>query len=251
MTSLTLRLFAILFAVTAHTYGHGHLDITPDPTTPTRLSLQGSTTETAVYVPPGEPFSAYSTRFPGGYYASELTLSHEDPDGSLPRAELVAVEGPSGASFGFWEVNATAPTWSRPAGWIASEGDRPGFAIYEDGTGYGHIHGRLFTATHPGIYTVYLRAIDERGNFTPSLPAAIIFTVHATPPLTLAVIAGEARLSFQSRAGLTYDLQASTDLVTWSTVSGHSFIAGTGARIEVTDFIADRPRVFYRVVEYF
>lgn len=244
-------LFAVLLATSSPLRAHGHLDVRPDGNQPDRLALEGTLTETAVYVPRGEPFSGYAPLFPGGYYACELTFSHEDPDGSLPRAELLTVEGPPGATFAFWEVNATAPTWSRPTGWTAEDGERPSFAIYEDGSGYGHIHGRLFSATHPGIYSVRFRAVDERGAYAPSLPVTVVFTVHATPPLTLTVLAGEARLSFSSRAGLTYDLQVSTDLSTWHEVRGRTFIAGTGARIELTDLIADRPRVFYRLVEYF
>ncbi len=251
MNPLLFRLLTLLLVSAGLLRAHGHLDVRPDDNQPTRLTLEGSVEETAVYVPPGEPFSGYAPRFPGGYYASELTFSHEDPDGSLPRAELVSVVGPAGATFAFWEVDAATPTWSRSTGWVATDGDRPSFAIYEDGTGYGHIHGRLFTAAHPGIYTVQLRAVDERGVFSPSLPVTVTFTVHATPPLTLAVVAGEARLGFTSRLGLTYDLQVSTDLSTWTTVAGRAFISGTGARIELTDPIADRPRVFYRLVEYF
>ncbi len=251
MNNHLLRLLALLLAATALLRAHGHLDVRPDGNQANRLTLEGSVAETAVYVPPGEPFSGYAPLFPGGYYASELTFSHEDPDGSLPRSELVSVEGPAGATFAFWEVNATAPTWSRPTGWTAAEGDRPSFAVYEDGSGYGHIHGRLFTTTHPGTYTVTFRAVDENAAYLPSPPLAVTFTVHATPPLALSVVAGQARLTFTSRAGLTYDLQVSTDLATWTTVPGRAFISGTGAQIDLTDSIANRPRVFYRLVEYF
>lgn len=231
-------------------HAHGHLDAGPDLTDGTRLALVGSSSETALFVPPGEPFSNYLRQFPGGYYASELTFSSEDPDGSRPRIELLSVAGPAGGSFGFWEVGATSPTWSRPSGWSASEGDRPSFVTYEDGTGYGHIHGRAFTATHPGDYTVVFRAVDDAGQRSAGEAKTVVFHVLATPALTLAVNAGAAELRFASRSEFTYDLQVSTDLETWTPVEGAEFVAGTGGEIQLGDAIAGRPRVFYRLVEY-
>ena len=243
-----LRLgFALLVASTS-LRAHSHLDAQPAGGA---LALVGPATETMVYVPPGEPFSNYAARFPGGYYACELTFSSEDPDGSTPRVELLSVSGPAGGSFAFWEVGATSPTWSRPVDWTATSTDRPSLITYEDGSGYGHIHGRLFTATAPGTYTVVFRAIDDSGARTPSDPKTLTITVHATPQLSLRVSSGSATLTFTSRLNLTYDLQVSTDLATWTTVPAHAFVAGTGDTIELSDSLQDRPRVFYRLVEYF
>lgn len=246
---ISCALLALVSAPAA--LAHGHLDVGPDASDGTRLALAGIDSETALYVPPGEPFSNYLPHFPGGYYASQLTVSAEDPAGSLARVELLAVSGPAGGSFGFWEINARTPTWSRDCGWASGEGDRPSLIVYEDGTGYGHIHGRAFTATRPGEYTVVFRAVDDAGLRAPSQPKSITFHVLATPPLTIAVTGGEARLSFISRADFTYDLQVSTDLANWATMAAHQYITGTGGTIEMSDPLADRPRVFYRLVEYF
>lgn len=228
---------------------HEHIDIGPSATNPGQLAAIGLSAETMTYVPAGEPFSTYSPRFPGAAYAAALTFSSEDPDGSLPRVQLLSVTGPAGGSFGFWETNALAPAWSRPAGWTSTESDRPSFVTYEDGTGYGHIHGRLFTATHPGEYTVVFRAVDDSNARTPSEPKTVVFTVLATPPLSIQVQAGSSRLTFTSRADLSYDLQVSTTLAAddWTTID---FTNGTGGEIAFTDALADRPRVFYRLVEY-
>ncbi len=57
-------------------------------------------------------------------------------------------------------------------------------------------------------------------------------------------------LSIASRPGTTYDLQVSTDLQTWTNIEVRRFIEGTGATLELSDPLADRPRVFYRLVEY-
>jgi hypothetical protein len=243
-----LRLCALLLGAAVSTRAHSHIDVQP---VGGQLALLGPSTETMVYVPAGEPFSSYAPRFPGGYYACELTFSSEDPDGATPRIELLSVTGPANGSFAFWEVNATAPTWSRLTGWSATTTDRPSLVTYEDGSGYGHIHGRLFTATSPGVYTILVRAIDDSGTRNPSAPRALTITVHAPPQLGIQVASSIATLTFTSRLNLTYDLQVSTDLTTWTNVADHRFIPGTGATIELTDPLLDRPRVFYRLVEYF
>jgi hypothetical protein len=230
---------------------HSHVDVQANPSG--QLVLVGATSETMVYVPPGEPFTLYAPQFPGGYYATELTFSSEDPltPNALPRIQLLSVSGPAGAAFAFWEAGATTPTWTRATGWKASGADYPDLITYEDSSGVGHIHGRLFTATHPGTYTVVFRAVDDLGGFQPSLPKTVTITALATPQLALRIESGNAVLSFASRAGLTYDLQVSTDLQSWANVPAHRLIDGTGATIELSDPLADRPRVFYRLVEYF
>lgn len=245
---VTFRLCAILLGAAAPLRAHSHIDVQP---VGGQLTLVGPATETMVYVPPGEPFSTYAAHFPGGYYACELTFSSEDSDGSTPRIELLSVTGPANGSFAFWEVGATAPTWSRPIGWSATPTDRPSLITYEDGTGYGHIHGRLFTATAPGTYTIQVRAIDDTGGRSPSAAKSLTITVHATPQLSIQVTSGVASLAFTSRLNFSYDLQVSTDLQSWTNVPAHSFISGTDGTIELTDPLADRARVFYRLVEYF
>lgn len=229
---------------------HSHIDVRPDPHDATRLAFAGVTVELALFVYTGEPFSGYAPQFPGGFYATELTFSSEDPDGSQPRIELLAVTGPDGAQFGFWEVGATTATWTVPTGWSAAPGDVRTFVTYEDGTGYGHIHGRIFTVNYPGDYTFTVRAVDDAGLRQPSAPWTVSLTALAPPRLSLTVEHDTVRLRFASRAFLTYDLQVSTDLRHWENVPAHRFVAGTGGEIEMDDPIAGRTRVFYRLVEY-
>lgn len=231
---------------------HSHIDVQATPSG--QLLLVGATSETMVYVPPGEPFTLYAPQFPGGYYATELTFSSEDPltPNALPRIQLLSVSGPAGASFAFWEAGATSPTWARAAGWTASGTDHPDLITYEDESGVGHIHGRLFTATHPGAYTIAFRAVDGTASAprTASEPHVITIEVLATPPLSIHVENGLAKLTFTSRADLTYDLQSSVDLLNWNNLPAHQFVAGTGGALEFIDPLANRPRVFYRLVEY-
>ncbi|MEY4489123.1 MAG: hypothetical protein RIQ79_1631 [Verrucomicrobiota bacterium] len=235
---------------------HDHIEVGVDPADAARLGLSGPAYQLALYVPRGEPFSAYLPQFPGGAYPAELTFAADGDvldfaTGALPKMELVSVSGPEGACFSFWEIAATAPTWTRLTGWTSSATDRPSIIVYEDLTGYGHIHGRVFSVDQPGTYQVVFRAVDAVGVYSNSLPKTVTFTALATPQLSIRIESGDAKLSFTSRAGLTYDLQVSTDLQTWANIDTHRFIDGTGASMELSDPLADRPRVFYRLVEYY
>lgn len=250
-----LLLALALFTVPALA-AHDHIEVGIDPLDANRLGLSGPGYQTALYVPKGEPFSAYLPQFPGGCYPDELTFASEGDvldfaSGSLPKIELVSVTGTAGAHFSFWEVGATTPTWTRPVGWTASGTDRPSLLAYQDGTGYGHIHGRAFSVDTPGMYQVVFRAVDNASVRTPSQNKTVTFNALVTPQLSIRIQGGNAKLAFTSRINLTYDLQVSTDLITWTNIWAQSFIDGTGSVIELSDSLANRPRVFYRLVEYY
>ncbi|TAG32926.1 MAG: hypothetical protein EAZ36_01550 [Verrucomicrobia bacterium] len=238
------------FAAAPAPLAHNHIDVRPDVLVPERLSLVGVDLETMLYVPRGEPFSLYAPSYPGGFYTCELTFTHEDPDGSTPSIQLLSVAGPMGAVFAFWEVGAQAPTWSRPVGWMATATDHPALHTDDQG-GFGHIHGRVFTVTQAGSYSVVFRVVDEAEVFQPSLPKTVVFQALATPQLLIHLDAGNLKLSFLSRQEFTYDLQASHDLVRWENVPAHRWIEGTGTALELSDPLAGRARIFYRLVEYF
>ncbi len=250
------RLWLIAVLSLCSLQAHDHIEVGLDPANPAKLALVGPSAQTALFVPVGEPFSYAMPQFPGGYYACELTFSADGEvldfaANSLPRIELLSVAGPTEGLFGFWEAGATSPTWTRPAGWFSTPTDRPSIVVNEDIFGYGHIHGRAFTFNRPGLYTVVFRAVDAAASpRAPSETKTVTFEVLATPQLSIRIESGNALLAFASRAGLTYDLQVSTDLQTWANVPAHRFINGTGAAIELSDPLADRPRVFYRLVEY-
>lgn len=113
-----------------------------------------------------------------GYFQGSITLTAlptttanagPDPNASAPgsfiQAAIVSVTGPSGGVFGFWEAGATNPTISLPSGstgtnlFALSSGDgAPG------SDPFGHIHGRRFTATVPGIYEVGFELFDTSTN---------------------------------------------------------------------------------------
>src|SRR5688572_21700922 len=85
--------------------------------------------------------------------------------GSWIHMGMVSATGPSGGELAYWEVNATSPTIRLRVGetnaelWRISENDgSPG------SDPYGHIHGRNFTATLPGLYIIAFRFVDLSTN---------------------------------------------------------------------------------------
>ena len=133
---------------------------------------------------------------------------------------------------------------------MAAGADQASFFASEDATGYGHIHGRLFTTNKPGSYQVTFRSVDTLGNYATSLPIVVTFTAINPPQLSISKVGSDIRLTFTGRANVIYDVQSSTTLNAndWTTIGGP--LDGTGAILQFTDAIAGRPRAFYRLVEY-
>ena len=250
-----MKTFLILLSFIPWTLrAHDHLEIGLDAATQTKLTvIAGPTEQLATYFPLGEK-PAYDTyAFPGSAYATVLTFSAFDntappPNGALVRIDILSVSGPDGGSFSFWEVGAASPTWTRSSGWTSSPPDHPSFLASDDGTGYGHIHGRVFSTNKPGIFDVTFRAVDTTGAYAGSNTSTIRFTAITPPQLAIGSQGGDIKLTFTSRANLVYDVQSSTtlDAKSWTTIST---LDGSGGVIEFTDPLANRPRVFYRRVE--
>lgn len=113
-----------------------------------------------------------------GYYQGNITLTalaqtaanggpalNAPAPGSFIQARLVSVEGPAGGAFAFWNTGATNPTLSL----LNGETGTNLFALTQsDGSPgadpFGHIHGRRFTATLPGIYKVGFQLFDTSTN---------------------------------------------------------------------------------------
>lgn len=252
----TLRLFtALLIFSGSAVFAHEHVEVGFDAApNRNRLAFFGSENHTATYFPSGEAPSGNFLVFPGATYATELTFSAFDnidnpPGNAFVSVQVLSVAGPSGATFSFWEAGAASPSWTRPTGWTSAPGDQPSFPVSEDTTGYGHVHGRAFSFSSEGEYVVSLRAVDGLGNFAASLPFVVRFTVLSPPRLGIGAQGGRIRLSFTGRANLVYDIQSSTTLApgSWTTVDT---LDGNGAALEWTEPLNNRPRIFYRIVEY-
>ena len=135
-----------------------------------------------------------------GYYEGGLTFAAlpttgdnggPDPASSAPGSviaiEMLSVIGPIDGEFGFWETAAATPTHTIVSGgsanhqWLLSQNDgSPG------SDPFGHIHGRRWTATRPGIYDVSYRLIDVSENGDQGAP------IHLpSEELTIRFIAGD------------------------------------------------------------
>ena len=171
----------------------------------------GNLTVTALSPTPGHPAYATNAAAPGSWIFAELS----------------SVDGPAGGQFAFWEAGAVTPTITLPTGttgtntWRLSESDG------SSGTDpYGHIHGRRFTATLPGIYTVGFRALDFSANGTAGAPIHSASTelkihfqagdnIHSVQPEV-----NQTRVTFVARAGYNWQVQAATTLSppNWSAI---------------------------------
>jgi len=118
---------------------------------------QGGITLTAVHALPGTDASGIP------YVAHPQAAA----PGAFLQYAIVSVEGPAGGSFQFWEGGATAPTFRYDSGYQA--GASPILIALSDaslgagtagGDPYGHLHGRRFTTTTSGEYTVGFQVVD-------------------------------------------------------------------------------------------
>lgn len=161
--------------------------------------------------------------------------------GSRLAVEVVEVFGPEGASFDFWEGDGENPgnqiTFRVPTGTtngisslVISENDgAPG------SDPYGHIHGRAFTATLPGFYTVGFRLRDVSTNGPAGgplhSPSAVMRMYFQAGPVieSLESTPSGLRAYFRSAPGVTNILETTDNLAVpaWNPI-------GTGIRGNTT-----------------
>lgn len=252
------KILLLLFCAAGPLLAHDHIEVGKATQSATQLAMFGPDVQVAVYVPRGEPFSGYMPSFPGGHHAVELTFTAEanalwSAAAADPRIEVVAVTGPPGGTFSFWEVDATVPAWTRATGWSSSQGNVPSWSVVVNGDN--HIHGRCFTMDKPGTYTVTFRAVAAAGGLNPSANKTVTFRAQQPPQLSIATSGADVLLAFTNRNGFACDLQVSTNLATgsWSNVPGRDFMIGNGTRtnLVLTNGTRATPGAFYRLVEYF
>jgi len=139
--------------------------------------------------------------------------------GTFIQVKLLSVEGPAGASFGFWEtaqngLNSTNLTWSVPVPFhngtnlihISESDGSPG------SDPYGHIHGRIYSVTKPGFYIATWQFVDTSTNGANGgpvdLPSAL-FATYYQAGLTIACITVDTNginLSFAAPSNQPDDL---------------------------------------------
>jgi hypothetical protein len=175
--------------------------------------------------------------------------------GSFIEMRLVSVEAPAGGLFGFWEAGATNPTvelsgdGTEAHSWILSESDgSPG------SDPYGHIHGRRFTATLPGLYRIGFQLVDRSTNGAAGGPIhqpSEVVHLHFQAGITITSMVREATgatVTFGAPANGSYVLEYSTNLATaagWIPIEGGA--QGTDHFESLMDDQVDGATRYYRV----
>ncbi len=185
------------------------------------------------------------------------------PPGTQIRLRFVSVDGPLGGSFGVWDVagfnfdedESETLTFSVPVGttngtnsMLVSEnfgdpGDDP----------YGHIHGRHYTATLPGLYTVGVQLYDASSNGSGGGPLCepgdmfhLYFQAGFTnPPFSLS--SNSMSFRFGALPNRTYFLESTTNLASPTVWTNITSVAGGKIIRTLTDTDASGSNKFYRV----
>ena len=159
--------------------------------------------------------------------------------GTQVRLRFVSASGPVGGSFGIWDVDGFNPnedaastlTFSLPVvtvngtnSILLSENDaEPG------ADPFGHIHGRAFSATTPGLYVVTVQAYDNSANGTPSgsiHSPSILLPIYFQAGVTIAGLTrdtNQVTITFASRNGRSYFVQATATpqiSASWQDIAG-------------------------------
>jgi hypothetical protein len=178
----------------------------------------------------------YSNYFQGNITLTGRALysSNSGPEtfaasaGTFIRASIAKVEGPLGGEFAFWENLAIAPTIRVPCGGTSTNlFPITSGVLSPTSDPYGHIHGRRFTATKPGVYKVSFQAWDTSTNgagggsiHTPSELCPVYFQtglmVHS-----IACAGAVATVIYGSFTNSTFTIESTTNFLatnTWTAI---------------------------------
>lgn len=172
--------------------------------------------------------------------------------GSWIYAQITSVEGPAGGVISFWEAGANVPTINIPCGttssnaWVISNNN----GVPETDP-FGHIHGRRFTATKPGIYIVSFKASDRSINGAGDGPIhtdSEILKVYFQADFNIASVTRTDDVNTVTFGGLvsrTFHLESNSDLsnTNWTSVGS---IPGDDYFLSLNETNASSTR-FYRL----
>jgi hypothetical protein len=269
-------LFLIALGPAQLVLAHTHLEVGANRTAPNSplaiLSAGYSTDANYAFDLNHATSGPYAGYFQTGDLSFSSKASYEDhwaAPGTQVRLRFLSVTGPTGGSFGVWDVegfnwdelDATALTFSLPVGTtngtnsilLSENNGEPGAEVY------GHIHGRHYSATKPGLYIVTVQAYDGAHNgpggspiHTPSAPFSIYFQAGDQ---IAAITKSDSQVDvlFPTKIGsfafgTDYYLQATTNLTTatWETVAGP--VTGDNYFHTLSDTDATAPQRYYRLL---
>ena len=182
--------------------------------------------------------------------------------GAFIVARIISVSGPQGGELGFWQEDEDATTTAkRFAIPVGTTNGSNRFDISEGITfpeldPFGHIHGRRFTASKPGLYTLGFQLIDTSTSGTnggpfhlPSVPSFFYFQagVHIN---SIVKSNNAVSVQFGVNSFYDYDLEISTNLTTGNWVSINHVVGANHSDLHTfTDFDATNSARFYRLRE--
>jgi hypothetical protein len=213
----------------------------------------------------GGPFS---NRYHGAgvsFTALASTLDNGGPafghaaNGAVLQLQFVSLSGPPGGVFGVQtqEVGNPSlylPAFSLPVG--TTNGTNLLRLSENDGSPgadpYGHIHGRTFTATKPGLYTLGCRILDTSSNGAGGGPIhtpSTLYYFYFQAGLAISSWSRQSNsfaVTFGTAAGKTYYVESNTNLSTtnWTTFAG-PFTGDNRLRSATNS--ATAPTLFFRL----
>jgi hypothetical protein len=167
--------------------------------------------------------------------------------GSFIIAEIVSVHGPAGGEFQFWETNSTTeaafhiPVATTNGAFRYELSEASLGAGQPGGDPYGHIHGRRFAVTKPGLYSIGFRTLDISTNgtgggpiHTPSDVLHVYFQgdvniTHVEPDVD------HVHVTFGAQLGYTWQLQSKETFADASWTMIGAPVAGNDKLIEIED----------------
>ncbi|HEX7860839.1 MAG TPA: hypothetical protein VF773_10960 [Verrucomicrobiae bacterium] len=184
--------------------------------------------------------------------------------GSFIELQVVSLDGPAGGVFAFWEedhdTGEPQKEFEVPVGTTTGTNS---FALSESDASsgsdpYGHIHGRRFTLTHAGLYTIGFRLLDTSLNgaangpiHTPSEIYHFYFRAGPPKPAIHSInrTASEIQLVVDTATTNTYQIETTTELrhtaTNWQPFAAP--VPGTGGVHTFTDTQPNLPSKFYRI----
>jgi hypothetical protein len=170
----------------------------------------------------------YSNYFQGNITLTGRALysSNSGPEtfaaspGTFIQASIAKVEGPPGGEFAFWENGNNAPTIRVASGNMSTNLFQITSGILSPTSDpYGHIHGRRFTATKPGIYKVSFKAWDTSTNgsgggpvHTPSELCPVYFQAGLMAR-SITRTGAMATITYGSFTNSTFTIESATNLL--------------------------------------
>lgn len=180
-------------------------------------------------------------------------------NGAFLQLEFVSVSGPEDGVLGVWAQQVGNPgtsslLFSLPVG-TTNGTNRLALSDNDGSPGsdpYGHIHGRTYAATKPGLYTLGCRILDTSSNGAGGGPIhspSALYYFYFQAGLTISSWTRNSNsfaLTFGTTAGKTYYVESSPSVPTtnWTTFAGP--FTGNNKLRSVTN-ISTAPTLFFRL----